>query len=173
MPRYLALATALLATSVTVGCDDGGREVTMRIDHYPEPCGQSGPSFCLRVLESSEPDLAMAEEIAGFEPELGFVYDVVVYVSNDFSGDRYDLVDIVDKQPAAEEAQFAIDVSPDFVKRVDDDGFIFVGDIPARCDTREVCHEIAQSLVNGTGLRIELSHDRARGGFTAHDAATL
>lgn len=173
MTRHLALAAALLASSLLAGCDDGGREVTMRIDHYPEPCGQAGPSFCPRVLESSEPDLAMTEGISGFDPELGFVYDVVVYVSDDFSGSRYDLVDVVDKREADDGELFTLDFSAEFVKQVDDDGFLLVGDIPTRCASREVCHEVAQSLVNGTGLRVELSHDRSRAGFTAHAATKL
>lgn len=154
--------------------------VTMRIDHYREPCWGAQPGFCLRVVETSDPEVDFADEIAGFEHQWGHVYEVVVLVTDvDDSGEggpwrEYDLVEVMSDEPVEAQSRFVLELGPEFIPRIDRRSFELVANEPVACETEQVCKDVASAVVEGMAFEVELSH-AARGGgaMVAHGVTVL
>lgn len=151
----------------------------MRIDHYREPCWGAEPGFCLRVIESSDPDVDFADEIAGFDHHWGNVYEVVVLVTDvdetsDGTWREYDLIEVVSEEPVADDSRFTIELGPEFIERVGQRSFELVSDKPVLCETDEVCQLVADAVVEGLPFEVELTHAPTRNGaFIAHTVQML
>jgi hypothetical protein len=153
----------LLGAAGSTGCDPETKVVTMRIDHYRDPCLGSGPEFCIRVLESSDPTVAAPHRIEGFEHDWGYVYEVEVAVrdfgfSADASGMDYDLVDVLSREGVAPDATFTLPLTGDFIARVDTARFVLVGGLSADCKDSSVCLAVAEALHSDAIFDVELSH---------------
>ena len=172
--RRIALTLGILTTLGTTACDlEPPQEVTLRIDHFREPCPDGQPGYCLRVLESSEPGITHAREIAGFEHRWGTTYEVRALAAPSI-GDvpSFDLMEVVSEDPVDTTERFSIELPPEFVQRVDATTFDLVGQTRATCATPEVCNAVVDALYEDTSVRVELSHDGHRvGSFVAHAAA--
>ncbi len=174
MPRHLALTLGFLSTLGLGACDlEEPQEVTLRVDHFREPCPGGESGYCLRVVESSKPGVTHAREIAGFEHRWGTVYEVRALVAEDSNGiPSFDLMEVVDATPVEADARFEFDLPPTFVVRVDTSTLDLVGQIRARCETPEVCDAVVEALYEDTSVSLELSHEVGRdGAFVAHAAA--
>ncbi|MBV1861110.1 MAG: hypothetical protein KUG77_22020 [Nannocystaceae bacterium] len=172
--RRLALTFGMLTTLGLPACDlEPAQEVTLRVDHFREPCpdGQSG--YCLRVVQSDPPGITHARNIAGFEHRWGTSYELRALVAPAAGGiPSFDLVEVVTEDTVDETARFQIDLPPEFVERVDSSTFELVGETRARCATPEVCDAVVDALYEDTLVSLELSHDPAgAGSFIAHAAA--
>ncbi len=147
---------------------------TLHIDHFRQACPDDATEFCLRILDSSDPAITAAADIAGFEHEWGFVYEVVVLVSEDELDDassmrELDLVDVVSKTPIGDDARFELEMSPDFVQRVDARELELVDNTTAQCETEAICDAVVEALYEGSKFTLELSHATGRDGvFVAH-----
>lgn len=172
--RRLALTLGIVSTLGLAACDlEPPQEVTLRIDHFREPCPDGQPGYCLRVVESSRPGITHAREIAGFEPAWGTSYEVRALIAPS-AGDvpSFDLMEVVSEHRAEPSARFQIELPPDFVERVDATTFDLVGQTRARCATPQVCDAVVDALYEDTSVDLELSHDLAHvGSFVAHAAA--
>lgn len=172
--RRTAMTLGMFATLGSAACDLAPpQEVTLRIDHFREPCPDGEPGYCLRVLESSEPGITHAREIAGFEARWGTSYQVRALVAPS-AGDvpSFDLMEVVSEDPAAESERFELDLPPEFVERVDARTFDLVGRTRAICATPQVCDAVVDALYEDKPVRVEFSHDmRNTGSFVAHAAA--
>ena len=172
--RRLALTFGILTTLGLPACDlEPVQEVTLRVDHFREPCpdGQSG--YCLRVIESDPPGITHARDIAGFDHQWGTVYEVRALVAP-AAGEipSFDLMEVITEEAVEETTRFEIDLPPEFVERVDASNFELVGQTRARCATPEVCDAVVDALYEDTLVNLELSHDPASAGsFVAHAAA--
>ena len=172
--RRIALTLGVLPTLGTAACDmEAPQEVTLRIDHYREPCPDGGEGYCLRILESSDPGITHAREIAGFEHRWGTTYEVQALVAPS-TGDipSFDLMEVVSEHTVDGTERFSIELPPAFVERVDATAFDLVGQARAICATPDVCDAVGDALSEDTLVRIELSHDvRHAGTFVAYEAA--
>ncbi len=169
--RRLALTFGMLPLFGMPACDlEPPQEVTLRVDHFREPCpdGQSG--YCLRVLESEPPGITYARDIAGLDHQWGTLYEVralVVPAAGEIPS--FDLMEVVTQQSVDETARFQIDLPPEFVERVDSSNFQLVGQTRARCATPDVCDAVVEALYEDTLMSLELSHDPVgSGSFLAH-----
>lgn len=128
-----------------------GDALPLRIGHYRDPCWSSGPAFCLRVLESSDPTVAMPQRIEGFEHDWGYVYEIVVDIHEldispaDAPGEHYELVEVIGREAVAADARFDLVLTADYVARVDDEGFDLVGNVAVDCEDASVCASVAES----------------------------
>ncbi len=171
--QRLALTFGILCTLGLTACDlEPPQEVTLRVDHFREPCpdGQSG--YCLRVVDSDPPGITHARDIAGFEHQWGTVYELRALVAP-AAGEipSFDLVEVVSEGSVEATARFQIDLPPEFVERVDASTFELVGQTRARCATPDVCGAVVDALYEDTFVSLELSHDTASAGsFVAHSA---
>lgn len=152
----------------------------MRIDHYREPCWAVGPSLCLRILDSSDPQPPPAHDIDGFEYEWGYVYEVVVDVHEvshpaaDSSSVDYALVEVVAREPVEAGAAFSLDLTADYVARVDNDDLQLVGGLAVECAEPAVCATIVDAMRSDIPFRLEVSHPIEPGdAFVAHGVAML
>jgi len=172
--RRIALTLGISTTLGMTACDmEAPQEVTLRIDHYREPCPDGGADFCLRVLESSEPGITHARGIAGFEHRWGTTYEVRALVAPS-TGDvpSFDLMEVVSETPVDGTERFQLELPPEFVERVDASAFDLLGHARGVCETREVCDAVGDALYEDAPVRLELSHDvRHAGTFVAHAAA--
>lgn len=172
--RRIALTLGILTTLGTTACDmEAPQEVTLRIDHFREPCPDGGSGYCLRVLESSEPGITHAREIAGFEHHWGTTYEVRALVAPS-TGDipSFDLMEVVSERPVDGTERFHIELPPEFVERVDATAFDLLGQTRAVCATPDVCDAVGDALYEDAPIRLELSHDVRRAGtFVAYEAA--
>lgn len=172
--RRLALTFGMLTTLGLPACDlEPPQEVTLRVDHFREPCPDGEPGYCIKVVQSDPPGITHARDIAGFEHQWGTRYEVRALVAP-AAGEipSFDLVEVVSEDPVDESARFQIDLPPEFVERVDSTNFELVGQTRARCATPDVCDAVVDALYEDTPVSLELSHDPARAGsFVAHSAA--
>ena len=161
----LGFASALAVTA----CDAETREVTMRIDHFQEPCdGGNSPGFCLRVLDSSDDDVDV-QRINGFDPRWGYVSEVRVQVTDMGDHEEYDLVEVLSETRVDEDERFEIELSPAFIERVESREFQLSSATTAYCVDTEVCASVGRALVEDRGFSVELSHRAADSGtFLAH-----
>ncbi len=174
MTRTPSLTLGLFCTLGLASCDlEQPQEVTLRVDHFREPCPDGGSGYCLRILEGTEPSVSYAREIAGFEHHWGTVYEVRALVAEDSDGiPSFDLVEVVEASPVAAGARFHIDLPPTFVVRVDSSTLDLVGQTRARCETPDVCDAVVEALYEDAPVNLELSHQLGRdGAFVAHAAA--
>ena len=165
-----SLLAILLLGSVAAGipaCDSESQIVTMRIDHYQDPCWDQRPGFCLRVLDPHEDSV---HEIAGFEHDWGVVSEVVVMATRASNGTtEYDLIEVLSQEAVAADALFQIQLTPEFVERVDGYTFELVSDKPVVCDTPEVCQAVSQAMFDGLDFEVELGYpDSNSGAFIAY-----
>ena len=145
------------------GCDLDSKIVTMRIDHYRDPCWESGPEFCIRVLETSDPTVAMPRSISGFDHDWGYVYEVAVEVREfgltaSASAADYELLDVLSRESVAPDAIFTLPLTGDFVSRVDATRFVMVGGLTAQCEDPSLCRTVADALHSAGAFEVELSH---------------
>jgi hypothetical protein len=170
-----AICLGLAAVAATAAsCDADMHEVTMRIDHYREPCPGGEPGFCLRVLDSSDPAIAAPDEIEGFDFHAGRVYEIVVLVANDGSEPEFDLIDVVSETPVPDDERFEIELAPGFIERVENREFQLVAHGRAYCLTTEVCQAVGKAVVEGRRFAVELSHHpEDSGAFFAHAVTEL
>lgn len=176
--RHPFLTLGLFAALALTGCDQEGIEqVTLRVDHFREACPDGEAGYCLRVDDGSGA-IIHAQEIAGFEHEWGFEYEIVAIASDDLELENgvlrnYDLVEVLTKTESHDDARFEIALSPAFVERVDETEFDLVSGTTARCETADVCDAVVNALYEGRSFTLELSHAQARrGSFVAHSVAT-
>jgi hypothetical protein len=167
--RKTAICLGFTSVLAVTACDAETREVTMRIDHFQQPCdGGNSPGFCLRVLESSD-DHVDIERINGFEPRWGYVTDVVVQVTDVGDHEEYDLVEIVSETRVEENTHFEIELSSAFIERVESREFQLLSATIAYCVDPEVCASVGRALVEDRTFAVELSHRAAASGtFLAH-----
>jgi hypothetical protein len=174
--RAVSIFTAVFALTL-VGCDPQPAEtITVRIDHYQEPCGEQTPAFCLRVLESSDPEIPAATSIEGFEYEWGHIYEVVASAhplpTDEQTAYEFELVEVLDEQVVDPESRFSLRLSADHLARVDNVQFKLLNDLSASCLTTTVCSIIAEAMRHDAEFDVELTHpERPGGAFVAHSAA--
>ncbi|MGH1345198.1 MAG: hypothetical protein ACRBN8_26790 [Nannocystales bacterium] len=172
--RRLVLTFGMLTALGLTACDlEPPQEVTLRVDHFREPCPDGQPGYCLRVVQSDPPGITHARDIAGFEHQWGTEYELRALVAP-AAGEipSFDLIEVVTEESVDETARFKIDLPPEFVERVDSSTFELVGQTRARCATSEVCDAVVDALYEDTPVSLELSHDpAAAGSFVAHSAA--
>ena len=175
MRRSLALLLLSVVGLGAAACDEESRVVHMRVDHYQEPCWGGDPDFCLRIIDSSDPDVDSADEIVGFEHEWGTVSDLVVLVTESPDGDvEYDLLEVEGEMAVNEDVRFDMQLGPEFVERVDAYGFELVSDKPVVCETAKVCEAVSQAMFEGFDFEVELGYPRNRGGsFVAYGVEVL
>jgi hypothetical protein len=167
----------LLVSASLPACDQDATLVTMRIDHYQDPCMGFEPAYCLRVTQTSDPRVTDADMISGFEHQWGYTYEILASVTNLSEGGApvVDLVEIVMQQPVdPTEARIELHLWPEFIERVDDRGFELLGDKPASCETPEVCRSISTALVEDRQFRMRLRYPAdARGRLVAEQIELL
>jgi hypothetical protein len=162
-----------LAAVAATGCDADMREVTMRVDHYREPC-PDGAGFCLRVLDSSDPKIAAVAEIEGFEFHEGTVYDLVALVSDEGGDPIFDLVEVLSETAVPDDERFEIELAPALIERVENREFQLVAHSRAYCPSTEVCQAVGKAVVEGRRFAVELSHHpEDSGAFIAHAVTEL
>jgi hypothetical protein len=175
MRRTFAL---LLLSTIGLGaaaCDEESRVVEMRVDHYEEPCWGGNPGFCLRIIESSDPDVDAPDEIIGFEHEWGTVSDLSVLVTEMPDGTlEYDLLEVESQTEVTPDIRFQMPLGPEFVESVDTYGFELVSDKPVVCASAEVCEAVSQAMFESADFEVELGYPRTRGGsFVAYRVDVL
>jgi hypothetical protein len=174
MRSRIALTLGIVSTLGLAGCDlEPPQEVTLRIDHYREPCPDGQAGYCLRLLEADGAPVSYAREIAGLEHAWGTEYEVRALVApSDGTLPCFDLVEVVAEHPIDADARFQLALPPAFVERVDGTSFDLLGQARARCATPEVCNEVVNALYEEASVDLELSYDDPRAGtFVAHAAA--
>jgi hypothetical protein len=156
-------------------CDSEAHVVTVRVDHYQEPCGGESPGFCLRILESSDPTLVGTDRISGFEHAWGIVSDLEVLVTTPVDGPpTYDLVAVLDERAVDPNVRFRMELGPEFVARVDPFGFALVSDKSVLCDHADPCEVVSTAMSEALDFEVELGYPRSRGGaFVAFEARLL
>jgi hypothetical protein len=162
----MTVAFGLLGAAAGSACDVETTTVTMRIDHYRDPCWGSGPEFCLRVLESSDPAVAIPREIEGFEHAWGHVYELRVQVlgfAAHATPAHYDLVEVLSEESVAEDATFMLPLTGDFIARVDGRRFDLVGGLSAECSDEAMCTTVADALRSDSEFTVELGYPLAPG----------
>jgi hypothetical protein len=177
--RTRAVVFGLLTVFVGAACDLEAKTVTMRIDHYRDPCWGSGPDFCLRVIESSDPSVAMPRRIDGFEHDWGHVYEVQVQVQElafaaEDGAAHYGLVEVLSQESAPTDATFMLPLTGEFVARVDGRRFDLVGGLSVECGDESVCTSVAQALRSDDAFTVELGYPPAPGrSLVAHSIVVL
>ncbi len=172
MSRRFALCLGLATVSLTA-CDTGVHEVTLRIDHYREPCPDGEPGFCFRVLSSSDPEIVAPAAIEGFEFHQGRIYELVVLVADD-ERTELELVDVMSETPVPDDERFEIELAPGFIERVESREFQLVAHARAYCPSADVCQAVGKAVVEGRRFAVELSHHPAdSGAFIAHAVTEL
>ncbi len=172
--RRIATALVGLTTAMGVGgCDLLTQRLTLRVDHYMEPCVDASSRLCLRVLDEDTSDAEAAtlvEDIEGFALAWGNVHTLEVDVT--FVGDEpiaYTLVRELEREDVSAHTRFVLPLSPRAVQRVDDYRFALIYDMVADCETIDVCLEVARALTHDKPFEVELGHRIAPGkAFTAH-----
>lgn len=175
-PRALVVALGLLSGLFVTACDLETKAVTMRIDHYRDPCWGAGPEFCLRVLESSDPDVSMPSRIDGFDHDWGFVYEIEVAVHDASSSSDvayYDLLQVVSRESVAAGSTFTLPLTGDYIARVDGARFDLVGGLSAECADVSVCKAVADALRSDTRFSVDLSYPAAPGKPLVAHAVTM
>jgi hypothetical protein len=149
---------AFVLGGLVAACDLDSRTVTMRIDHYRDPCWASGPQFCLRVLDSSDPDVIPPRAIEGFEHDWGHVYELAVQVHAFGANVHYDLVEVTSREPVSGDAVFTLPLTGDFITRVDGRRFDLLGGMSAECGEATICETVAQALRSDAEFTVELGY---------------
>jgi hypothetical protein len=171
--RGVIVAFGLLGTLLGSACEVETKTVTMRIDHFRDPCWGPGPDFCLRVVDSSDPELELPREIAGFEHEWGHVYELQVRVQTfgfgaESSEAHHELLEIASREPVPADVTFELPLTGDFIARVGGQRFDLVGGLSAECGDESICATVAHALRTDAGFTVALGYVTSPGPLVAH-----
>lgn len=161
MKKKLLLLVLISLPIFSCSTDDSKETLLLRVNHHQQTAVGVGPTLVYLVQQDetigTEQWLPLHDEIAGFEFEPGYMYDLLVtrefigYTLEDGSSVRYSLDKVIRKEKVEPDTPFEITLKsvamidpPEFVTGNPESGFEVLDSIAIDCGN--LCEELQQVL---------------------------